>query len=81
MTEKLGIQQNVSSTFHPQTDGLSERKNQWVELFLRHLTSEQQDDWAQWLSIATAAHNNFPNSTTRVAPTEALLDYFPQRSF
>jgi hypothetical protein len=47
LTEKLGIQQNVSSAFHPQTDGLSERKNQWVELYLRHLTSEQQDDWAQ----------------------------------
>ena len=77
MTEKLGIQQNVSSAFHPQTDGLSECKNQWVELFLRHLTSEQQDDWAQWLPIATATHNNFPNSTTRVAPTEALLGYFP----
>ena len=81
LTQKLGIQQNVSSAFHPQTDGLSERKNQWVELYLRHLTSEQQDDWAQWLPIATAAHNNFPNSTTKVAPIEALLGYFPRRSF
>ena len=71
----------MSSAFHPQTDGLSERKNQWVELYLRHLTSEQQDDWAQWLPIATATHNNFPNSTTKVAPIEALLGYFPWRSF
>ena len=77
MMEKLGIQQNVSSVFHPQTDGLSEHKNQWVKLFLCHLTLEQQDDWAQWLPITTATRNNFPNSTTTVAPTEALLGYFP----
>ena len=49
LTEKLGIQQNMSSAFHPQIDGLSKHKNQWVELYLRHLTSEQQDDWAQYI--------------------------------
>ena len=43
---RLGVQQNILSAFHPQTDGLSENKNQWVELFLRHLTSAQQDDWS-----------------------------------
>jgi transposase InsO family protein len=31
---QLGIDQNVSTAFHPQTDGLMERKNQWVEQFL-----------------------------------------------
>ena len=66
LTQKLGIQQNVSSVFHPQTDGLSECKNQWVKLYIRHLTSEQQDDWVQWLPIMTATHNNFPNATTKV---------------
>ena len=31
---KLQIKQNMSTMFHPQTDGLSERKNQWVEQYL-----------------------------------------------
>ena len=31
---KLGINRNISTAFHPQTDGLSERKNQWVEQYL-----------------------------------------------
>ena len=36
---RLGIEQNLSTAFHPQTDGLSERKNQWVEQYLRLVTS------------------------------------------
>ena len=68
---------NILSAFHPQTDGLSENKNQWVELFLRHLTAAQQDDWAQWLPIATGVHNHYLNATTKVAPSEALLGYLP----
>ena len=78
---QLGIKQNISTAFHPQMDGLSERKNQWVEQFLRFLTMHQQDDWAQWLPIATAVHNNAVNALTRVAPTEALLGYLPRLDY
>ena len=74
---QLGIKQNISTAFHPQTDGLSERKNQWIEQFLRFLTMHQQDDWAQWLPITTAVHNNAINASTKVAPAEALLGYLP----
>ena len=35
LCKKLQIRQNISSAFHPQTDGLSERANQWIEQFLR----------------------------------------------
>jgi hypothetical protein len=34
LTERLGINQNLSSIFHLQTDGISERKNQWIEQYL-----------------------------------------------
>ena len=78
---QLGIKQNISMAFHPQTDGLSEQKNQWIEQFLRFLTMHQQDDWAQWLPIATAVHNNAVNSSTKVAPTEALLGYLPRLDY
>jgi hypothetical protein len=34
LCNKLHIEQNISTAFHPQTDSLSERKNQWIEQFL-----------------------------------------------
>jgi hypothetical protein len=77
LCEKLRVKQNISTAFHPQTDGLSEQKNQWVEQYLRLVANAQQDDWKSWLPIATAVHNNHTNSTTRVAPARALLGYLP----
>ncbi len=53
LTEKLGIQRNLSTAFHPQTDRLSERKNQWVEQYLRLVTSNNPKGWTHWLVLAT----------------------------
>src|SRR5258708_39232051 len=75
MTMRLGIQQNLSTAFPPQTDGLSERKNQWVEQYLRLVTSSQPEDWSTWLPIATAIHNNWRNTTTGLSPNQILLGY------
>jgi hypothetical protein len=47
LTMKLGINRNISTAFHPQTDGLSERKNQWIEQYLRMVTSASPEDWTQ----------------------------------
>ena len=76
ITRALGITQNLSTAFHPQTDGLSERKNQWVEQYL-YLICTSQDDWAKWLPMATAVHNNARNSTTGFTPNMLLLGWDP----
>src|SRR5713226_4650219 len=75
LTARLGIQQNLSTAFHPQTNGLSERKNQWVEQYLHLVTSSQLEDWSTWLPIATAVHNNRKNATTGLSPNQILLGY------
>jgi len=77
LAAKLGIMQNLSTTFHPQTDGLSEWKNQWIEQYLRLLTAAQQDDWDEWLTIASTVHNDCTNSTLGMTPNEALFGFHP----
>ena len=80
LCQQLGIKQNLSITFHPQTDGLSKCKNAWVKQYLRFLTSHQQDYWAHWLLMAMAMHNCAINTTTKVTPIKAILRYTPRLS-
>jgi hypothetical protein len=77
LAKELGIQQNLSTVFHPQTDGLSEHKNQWVEQYLR-LIATNQEEWSNWLPLATLAHNNTANSTTGFAPSQLLIGWEPR---
>ena len=77
LTTKLSIGWNISTTFHPQTEGLTECKNQWVEQYLWLYTLARQDDWDAWLPIATFVHNQWPNATTKHSPHEILLGYHP----
>jgi hypothetical protein len=60
---KLGTQQNLSSAFHPQTDGLSERKNQWVEQYLHLVTSTSPEDWTHWLALAARDNRGLAKPT------------------
>ena len=76
LTKELGIQQNLSTAFHPQTDSLSERKNQWIEQYLC-LISANQSDWSDWLSVATLVHNNSANATTGFPPSQLLVGWEP----
>ena len=77
LTKQLGIQQNLSTTAHPQTDVLSEWKNQWIEQYLRLVTGGQPKNWPDWLSIAMAVHNNWKNVTTGLSPNQILLGIEP----
>jgi hypothetical protein len=44
LTTQIGAQQNISMAFHPQMDGLSEQKNQWVKQYLWIVTSASPED-------------------------------------
>ena len=74
----LGIEQNLSTVYHPRTDGQSERSNQWLEQYLRFWVNKRQDDWAQRLPVAKFVHNNWPNETTRESPFHILMGYHPR---
>jgi hypothetical protein len=73
----LGIKQNISTAYHPQTDGQSERTNQSLEQYLRLVCTNDQKAWARWLSMAQYIKNSWPSSTTKKTPFELLLGYTP----
>ena len=64
----LQIKANASTTYHPQTDGQTERVNQEVEKYLRIFVNHLQDGWVEWLSLAAFAHNNRVHSATGKSP-------------
>ena len=66
----LGIQTSLSTAFHPQTDGQTERVNQEIEQYLRIFINQRQDDWAEWIPLAEFAYNNRIHSSTRRTPFE-----------
>ena len=78
MCKILGINQNISTTYHLQTDGQSKRTNQWLEQYLRFWTNERQDNWAAYLPLAEFTHINWPNETTRKSLFFLLMGYNPR---
>ncbi len=74
----VGVKQNISTAYHPRTDGQSERSNQWVEQYLRFYVNERQDNWCAYLPMAEFAHNSWPHKITRKSPFELLMGYNPR---
>ncbi|CCM07132.1 uncharacterized protein FIBRA_09468 [Fibroporia radiculosa] len=74
---KLGIKQNISSTFHPQTDGQSERVNQDLELYLWIFCNHQATDWTHHLPLAEFAHNNRYHDAIKTSLFQVLMGYQP----
>jgi transposase InsO family protein len=66
--EKLSIQRRLSTAFHPQTDGATERANQEIERILRVFVTYAQDDWRGLLLIVAIAINNRDAASTGISP-------------
>jgi len=74
----LNIRQNISTAYHPQTDGTSERANQSLEQYLRLFCGMQQNNWHAWLPLAQYTKNSWPSATTKKAPYDLLIGYTPK---
>ena len=78
MCKALGIQQNLSTAFHPRTDGQTERMNAWLEQYLHPWTASQPASWSRILPIAKFAHNLWRHNVARKSPHELLFGMKPQ---
>ena len=76
--ELLDVDVRMSTAFHPQTDGQTERVNQILEQYQRSYCSYQQDHWAELLPLAEHAYNSAFSESTKVSPFEANYDFSPR---
>ena len=74
----LGITQNISMAYHPQTDGQLEQTNQHLEQYLQIFINYHQQTWASLLPLAQYTLNLWPNTMTRKAPFELILGHIPR---
>uniref|UniRef100_A0A0W0GEF0 RNA-directed DNA polymerase n=1 Tax=Moniliophthora roreri TaxID=221103 RepID=A0A0W0GEF0_MONRR len=78
MGKLLGIKQMLSTAYHPQTDGETERVNQEVEIFLRFFCAKEQTKWKDLLHFAEFAHNTRTHSVTKNSPFYLMMGYHPR---
>src|SRR5512146_1026158 len=61
----------MSTAFHPQTDGQTERINAILEQYLRGYCNYQQDNWSELLTHAEFSYNNTLSSAIGISPFRA----------
>ena len=72
MQKALGTELRLSTAFHPQTDGQSERGIQILEDMLRACVLDFQWSWVEHLPLIEFAYNNSFQSSIGITPYEAL---------
>ena len=68
----MGTRLTMSTTFHPQTDGQSERTIQVLEDMLRACVLDHKGRWEEHLPLVEFAYNNSYQARIQRAPYEAL---------
>ena len=68
----LGMRLNFSTTFHPQTDGQTERLIQLLEDMLRGCVMEFTGSWDRYIPLKEFAYKNSYQSSISMVPYEAL---------
>ncbi|CAH9094973.1 unnamed protein product [Cuscuta epithymum] len=61
--KSLGVQHHLSTAYHPQTDGQTERVNQFLESYLRCISGKIHKDWSKWLCLAQWWYNSCYHTT------------------
>ncbi|GJE92037.1 polyprotein [Phanerochaete sordida] len=74
----LGTRLLMSTAFHPQTDGATERANRSISQVLRAVVQPNQKDWANQLPLVEFALNASVSSSTGYAPFELTYGAMPR---
>jgi len=77
----LGIQMKLSTAYHPQTNGQTERINQELKQYLRVFIDHRQEQWPDWLGMAEFVYNNKIHAATKISLFKANYGQDPRIGF
>jgi len=81
ITGILKIKRGMSTAFHLQTDGQTERVNQSIEPYLRTFCNYEQNNWSEMLPIGEYTYNNSLTTATGLSPFYANYGFHPWTSW
>ena len=73
-----GTKLAMSTSYHPESDGQTERANRTLEDMLRAFVNARQDNWDEWLTSAEIAINNSQQSSTKFSPYFMNYGFHPR---
>jgi len=74
----LGIQRNITTAYHPQTDGLTERFNKTLASMISMYTSRDQKDWDEHVPFILFAYRTAIQESTLEKPFYLMFGRDPQ---
>jgi hypothetical protein len=76
--EASGVKHSPSTSYHPQTNGLTERFNHTLCVMLSMYVHDNQSDWDLYLPFVQYAYRDTPHTSTGYSPFELLRTYRPK---
>ena len=73
MANQLGVSALLTTPYHSQTNGATERQHQVLERCLTHLVNEQHDDWSEHLQLVAMSMRSAHNRVIGMSPFEAMF--------
>ena len=73
LAKQMGVKQAMTTAYHAQADGQSERSNQEIEIALRHYVDNSGAHWHDHLAMVEIAHNSSVHASTGQTPFEVAF--------
>ena len=77
LCKRFNIKRALSSPYHPQTDGQTERLNRTLEQMLRTYIQSDEREWESLLPALELAYNTTSHSATELSPFEVMIGQNP----